>query len=506
MATKAIEEDDEGGNVDLNREILEPTVYELSAQGRTGVTLPACDVPERSLDRLIPVNFRRREPAALPEIAEPETIRHFTRLSTLNHHIDRGFYPLGSCTMKYNPKINEETAALPGFAAVHPFAPEESVQGALELIHVLCERLAAIAGMDAVSVAPVAGAQSEFAALLMVRAYHRDRGETDRDEVLVPDSAHGTNPASAAMAGYRVITLPSGPDGLVDLEGLKARLSSRTACFMLTNPNTLGLFERNIVEIAQAVHQTGGLLYMDGANLNALLGIARPGDMGFDLCHFNLHKTFSTPHGGGGPGSGAVGCKAALAAYLPAPRVVRTEKGGHAHYAVDKSPKAIGRLHQFFGNFGMFVRAYTYILSQGHEGLRDIGETSILNANYLLAGLKEHYDLPYPGPCQHEFVLSANRQKKATGVRAADISKRLLDFGIHAPTTYFPLIVPEALMIEPTESETIETLDRFVAVMKQIAREAAEDPDRVKGAPHSTPVSRIDEARAARDLAVTWPA
>jgi glycine dehydrogenase subunit 2 len=498
-------DDDEGMNVETNAEIPEPTLYELSAPGRIGVALPASDVPAQDLDRLLPAKYRRKEPAALPEIAEPETVRHFTRLSTLNHHIDRGFYPLGSCTMKYNPKINEETAALPGFAALHPLAPEESVQGALELIYRLCGLLAEIAGMDDVSVAPVAGAQSEFAALLMVRAYHRDRGETGRDEVVIPDAAHGTNPASAAMAGYRVLTLPSGPNGLVDLAGLKARLSERTACFMLTNPNTLGLFESHIVEIAAAVHEAGGLLYMDGANLNALLGIARPGDMGFDLCHFNLHKTFSTPHGGGGPGSGAVGCKSALAPYLPEPRVVRSEKGGRVRYEIGKSSSAVGRLHQFFGNFGMFVRAYTYILSQGHEGLRDIGETAILNANYLLAQLKDHYDLPYPGPCQHEFVLSASRQKKATGVRAADVSKRLLDFGIHAPTTYFPLIVPEALMIEPTESETKETLDRFVSVMKQIAGEATSEPEKVRGAPHTTPVARIDEARAARELVVTWP-
>jgi glycine dehydrogenase subunit 2 len=485
--------------------VLEPTIYELSAPGREGVILPIGDVPERPLSALIPEKYLRKQAAPLPEVAEPEVVRHFTRLSVLNHHIDRGFYPLGSCTMKYNPKINEDMAGLGGFARIHPLQPEETVQGALELIYRLCGYLAEIAGMDQVSVAPVAGAQSEFAALLMVRAYHKDRGDSERTQVIIPDSAHGTNPASAALAGYEVITLPSCQEGLVDVEGLKARLSNKTACFMLTNPNTLGLFEKNIEQIASAVHGAGGLLYMDGANLNALLGIARPGDMGFDLCHFNLHKTFSTPHGGGGPGSGAVGCKKALADYLPSPNVSKTERRGKVFYEISEPGKSIGRVHQFLGNFGMFVRAYTYILSQGREGLRDIAETAILNANYLMAQLKDDYELAYPGPCQHEFVLSADRQKKLSGVRAADVSKRLLDFGIHAPTTYFPLIVHEALMIEPTESETVETLDRFVAVMKQIARESETEPDTVKSAPKNTPVGRIDEARAARNLIVAWP-
>ncbi len=485
---------------------LEPSIYELSRPGRRGVFLPVCDVPVRPLELLLPAAQLRRESAALPEVAEPEVVRHFTRLSNFNHHIDKGPYPLGSCTMKYNPKINEETASLPGFAQLHPLQPEETVQGALELIYNLCGLLAEIAGMDAVSVAPVAGAQSEFAALLMTRSYFRDRGETSRREVMIPDSAHGTNPASAAMAGFDVITLPSADNGLVDVEALKARLSERTACFMLTNPNTLGLFERQILEIAEAVHGAGGLLYMDGANLNALLGIVRPGDMGFDLCHFNLHKTFSTPHGGGGPGSGAVGCKRALERYLPSPRVERIEAKEGARYELTTHDDSVGRVHQFFGNFGMFVRAYTYILSQGHEGLRAIAENAILNANYLAAELQADYDLPHAGPCQHEFVLSASRQKKASGIRAADISKRLLDFGIHAPTTYFPLIVPEALMIEPTESETVETLDRIVSAMKQIAREAETEPDTLRSAPRTTPVGRIDEAKAARDLIVAWPA
>ena len=485
--------------------VLEPSLYELSSPGRRGVFLPECDVPTRAPELLIPAAYLRREPARLPELAEPEVVRHFTRLSVLNHHIDKGPYPLGSCTMKYNPKVNEETSALPGFAQVHPLQPEDTVQGALELIYRLCAMLAEIAGMDAVSVAPVAGAQSEFAALLMVKKYFQTRGEKQRREVLIPDAAHGTNPASAAMAGFQVITLPSAPDGLVDTDALKSRLSDRTACFMLTNPNTLGLFERNILEIAESVHRAGGLLYMDGANLNALLGLVRPGDMGFDLCHFNLHKTFSTPHGGGGPGSGAVGCKRALESFLPSPRVEQTTGKDGVRYSLYAPADSVGRVHQFYGNFGIFVRAYTYILSQGHEGLRAIAENSILNANYLAAELQGDYDLPYPGPCQHEFVLSANRQKKATGVRAADVSKRLLDFGIHSPTTYFPLIVPEALMIEPTESETVETLDRIVAAMKQIAREAESDPERLRSAPHDTPVGRIDEARAARDLLVAWP-
>lgn len=484
---------------------LEPSIYELSKPGRCGVFLPRCDVPVRPAELLIPAAYLRRDPAKLPEVAEPEVVRHFTRLSILNHHIDKGPYPLGSCTMKYNPKLNEETAALPGFAQLHPLQPEETVQGALELIYQLCQMLAEIAGMDAVSVSPVAGAQSEFAALLMTKSYFRDRGEKSRHEVLIPDSAHGTNPASAAMAGFDVITLPSGDNGLVDVSGLKARLSEKTAIFMLTNPNTLGLFERQILEIAEAVHGAGGLLYMDGANLNALLGLVRPGDMGFDLCHFNLHKTFSTPHGGGGPGSGAVGCKRALECYLPSPRVELNTSSDGSRYTLASAGESVGRVHQFFGNFGMFVRAYTYILSQGHEGLRAIAENAILNANYLAAQLSSDYELPHAGPCQHEFVLSAARQKKATGIRAADISKRLLDFGIHAPTTYFPLIVPEALMIEPTESETVETLDRIVVAMKQIAREAESDPDLLRSAPRTTPVGRIDEAKAARDLIVSWP-
>ncbi len=408
--------------------VLESSIYELSSPGREGVAFPACDVPEQPAESLVPSYMLRAKPAALPEVAEPAVVRHYTRLSTLNHHIDRGMYPLGSCTMKYNPKINEITAALPGFAQLHPLQTEESSQGALELIYNLCELLEEIAGMNRVSVAPVAGAQSEFAALLMVKAYFAKKGERSRDEVIIPDAAHGTNPASAALAGYSVITIPSGKDGLVDVEGLRKRLGAKTACFMLTNPNTLGLFETNIREIADAVHEAGGLLYMDGANLNPLLGISRPGDMGFDLCHFNLHKTFSTPHGGGGPGSGAVGCKAALEEYLPGPRVERIERKGKPYFRFAKKPNSVGRLHQFYGNFGMFVRAYTYILSQGAEGLRDIGETAILNANYLMKHLQDHYDLLYPGPCQHEFVLSAQKQKKATGVRASDISKRLLDY------------------------------------------------------------------------------
>ncbi len=485
--------------------VFEPTIFELSSDGRQGVLLPECDVPVQTEETLIPARMMRRAPAELPEVSEPGVIRHFTRLSTLNHHIDRGMYPLGSCTMKYNPKINEETASLAGFAQLHPLQPEETVQGALELIWQLCDLLARIAGMDAVSVTPVAGAQSEFAALLMVRSYFEARGDKQRTEVFVPDAAHGTNPASAAMAGYDVITLPSADNGLVDLDGLRARLSDRTACFMLTNPNTLGLCETQITQIAATVHGAGSLLYMDGANLNALLGISRPGDMGFDLCHFNLHKTFSTPHGGGGPGSGAVGCKAELETFLPGPRVKQTERRGEPWFEAVHNGQSVGRLHQFFGNFGIFVRAYTYILSQGHEGLRAIAEHAILNANYLMVQLQEDYELAYPGPCQHEFVLSASRQKKQHGVRAADISKRLLDFGIHAPTTYFPLIVPEALMIEPTESETVETLDRFVAVMRTIAREAREDPQRLREAPHETPVGRVDEAAAARNLVVTWP-
>ena len=475
-------------------------IFELSAPGRLGHLLPPLDVPAAAPDRLIPGQYLRRHPLRLPEVSENEVMRHFVNLSVRNHHIDRGFYPLGSCTMKYNPKVNEDVARLPGMARIHPWQPAETVQGALALMDELEGLLREAAGMDAVTLQPAAGAQGELTGLLIARAHHLKRGRP-RGTVLIPDSAHGTNPASVTIAGMTTVTVRSNARGRVDLEDLDRHLSDDTAVFMLTNPNTLGLFESQIEDIASRVHRAGGLMYMDGANFNALLGIARPGDMGFDIVHINLHKTFSTPHGGGGPGAGPVGVKAALEPFLPAPRIGRR---GEAYYWNADRPDSIGRVHSFHGNFGMLVRAYAYIHLLGRAGLRTISETAIINANYLMHRLSGLLDVAYPGPCMHEFVLSAERCKKATGVKTLDIAKRLLDFGVHAPTTYFPLIVKEALMIEPTESESRETLDQFAAVCAQILREAATEPARVTGAPHTTPVGRLDEAGAARQLDVRY--
>lgn len=491
-------------NASRERSVLERTVFELGSPGRRGWRLPTLDVPEVDLVRAFGAGNLRTRPADLPELSEPEVARHFTRLAEMNHHIDRSIYPLGSCTMKYNPKVNEDVASLPGFTRLHPETDAAHCQGAISLMHNLSLFLCEISGMDAVSLEPPAGASGELTGMLIVGAHMRARGET-RDRVIVPDSAHGTNPASLALAGFTPVEIASGPDGRVDLEALRAAVDERTAAMMITNPNTLGVFEKRIVEIAEIVHGAGALLYMDGANLNASLGVVRPGDAGFDVMHFNLHKTFSAPHGGGGPGSGPVGVKAFLSGYLPSPVPARDERRsrGVEYYMDYERPHSIGKVQSWYGNFLVMVKAYAYILTLGPAGLRRVAENAVLNANYLQERLKDDYDLPYPGRCQHEFVLSASRQK-ACGVRALDVAKRLLDLGVHAPTVYFPLIVKEALMIEPTETESRSSLDGFVDAMQRIARESSTTPDTVTSAPVLTPVGRLDESRAAKELNVVW--
>lgn len=469
-----------------------PLIFERSHPGRTAYRLPDLDVPVVDMNSL--GAYQRKDAPHLPELSEVDVIRHFTALSTRNHGVDSGFYPLGSCTMKYNPKRNERAARLPGFAQIHPYQPESTVQGALALLYRLQLDLAEITGMDAISLQPAAGAQGEWTGLMMISAYHRANGQ-HRDKVIVPDSSHGTNPASVSMAGLKAVTIPSTPDGSVDLAALRDAVGPDTAALMLTNPSTLGLFEQDIVEIAEIVHAAGGLLYYDGANANAILGKARPGDMGFDVVHLNLHKTFSTPHGGGGPGAGPVGVKAHLAPYLPKP-VVAQEVDGVYRLDWDR-PQSIGKVKGFYGNFGILVRAYSYIRTMGPDGLQRVSESAVLSANYLMKRLSEAYDVPFNRVCKHEFVLSGRRQKKQ-GVKTLDIAKRLLDFGVHPPTIYFPLIVEECLMIEPTESESLETLDEFADIMLQIAKEAEENPEHVKSAPHRTVVGRLDETKAAR--------
>lgn len=472
-------------------------IFELSRAGRSGydALVPVSSEPLVELPDIV----RRSSPPRLPELSENMVMRHYTNLSVRNHHIDRDFYPLGSCTMKYNPRVNEQMAAQSGFASLHPLQPAITAQGALEVMHRLSEALKEVTGLDAVTLQPSAGAQGELTALLMFRAFHVKQGNPRR-KVIIPDSAHGTNPASIVIAGYEVVELPSGADGLVDVDALKRVLNEDVAALMLTNPNTLGLFESRIEEITSLVHGIGGLVYMDGANLNALLGICRPGDMGFDACHINLHKTFSTPHGGGGPGSGPVAVTRKLEPFLPLPVVTRRNDLFELEW---DRPDSIGRVHTFFGNFGIHVRALTYILSMGRNGLHEISETAILNANYLRVKLREAYEVPYDRPCMHEVVLSGDRQK-SRGVRTTDIAKRLLDYGIHPPTVYFPLIVHEAMMIEPTESESKETLDEFVEIMLQIDHDTVENPDLLKAAPCTTLVRRLDEAAAARTLDVRY--
>ncbi len=473
----------------------QPLIFEISKPGRIGYSLPDLDVPEENIDQLIPRDYLRTEDAELPEVSELDIMRHYTALSKRNHGVDSGFYPLGSCTMKYNPKINENVARLTGFSYIHPLQDEATVQGAMELMYDLSEHLKEITGMDAVTLQPSAGAHGEWTGLMMIRAYHEANGEKHRTQVIVPDSAHGTNPASATVAGFETVTVRSDQNGLVDLDDLKRVVGENTAALMLTNPNTLGLFEEHIVEMAEIVHSVGGKLYYDGANLNAILGKARPGDMGFDVVHLNLHKTFTGPHGGGGPGSGPVGVKKELIPFLPKPVLVKDENG----FRFDEDrPQSIGRVKSFYGNFGINVRAYTYIRSMGPDGLKAVSENAVLNANYMLKKLAPYYEMPYDRICKHEFVLSAKRQKKL-GVRALDIAKRLLDFGYHPPTIYFPLNVEECMMIEPTETESKETLDAFIEAMIQIAKEAEEEPEIVQEAPHTTVVKRLDETLAARN-------
>jgi len=472
----------------------QPLIFELSTPGRVGYSLPEMDVPELDLAALLPEGFLREDEPELPEASELDIMRHYTALSKRNHGVDSGFYPLGSCTMKYNPKMNENVARFDGFAHLHPLQDESSVQGALELMYDLQQHLIEITGMDEVTLQPAAGAHGEWTGLMMIRAFHEANGDDKRTKVIVPDSAHGTNPASATVAGFETITVKSDENGLVDLEDLRKVVGEDTAALMLTNPNTLGLFEENILEMAEIVHSAGGKLYYDGANLNAVMSKARPGDMGFDVVHLNLHKTFTGPHGGGGPGSGPVGVKADLVPFLPKP--ILTKQDGKYGFYYDR-PQSIGRVKPFYGNFGINVRAYTYIRTMGPDGLKAVTEYAVLNANYMMRRLAEYYDLPFNRHCKHEFVLSGKRQKKL-GVRTLDIAKRLLDFGYHPPTIYFPLNVEEAIMIEPTETESKETLDAFIDAMIQIAKEAEENPEIVQEAPHSTVVGRLDETTAAR--------
>jgi glycine dehydrogenase subunit 2 len=472
----------------------QPLIFECSTSGRVGYSLPEIDVPEVDIKSLLPEGYLREEEAQLPEVSELDIMRHYTALSRRNHGVDSGFYPLGSCTMKYNPKMNENVARFNGFAHLHPLQDESSVQGALELMYDLQQHLVEITGMDEVTLQPAAGAHGEWTGLMLIRAYHETNGDLNRTKVIIPDSAHGTNPASATVAGLEIVTVKSNENGLIDLEDLKHVAGEDTAALMLTNPNTLGLFEENIVEVAEIVHAAGGKVYYDGANLNAVLSKARPGDMGFDVVHLNLHKTFTGPHGGGGPGSGPVGVKADLIPFLPKPII--TKQGDEYQFDYDR-PQAIGRVKPYYGNFGINVRAYTYIRSMGPDGLKAVTEYAVLNANYMMRRLAEFYDLPYDRHCKHEFVLSGRRQKKL-GVRTLDIAKRLLDFGYHPPTIYFPLNVEECIMIEPTETESKETLDSFIDTMIQIAKEAEENPEIVQEAPHTTVVGRLDETTAAR--------
>ncbi len=479
--------------------MTEPLIYDICQSGRRAVSLPACDVPETPL----PEGCERTN-LPLPEVAEIDLMRHYVRLSQLNYGIDTGFYPLGSCTMKYNPKVNEVAARMPGFAALHPLQSAESVQGAMGLIFNLQELLAEIAGFAAVTLQPAAGAHGELTGVLIMRKYLYDRGETGRDVILVPDSAHGTNPATTSMSGLKVIEVPSDRRGNVDLDALRALIGQhgpRLVGLMMTNPNTLGLFDENVEEVLRLVHAAGGLVYGDGANFNAILGIAKPGEIGFDVMHYNLHKTFSTPHGGGGPGSGAVGVAAFLADYLPGPIVAKNEDD---EYTWHMPAKSIGRVKAFWGNFGILVRAYTYIRMHGAEGLRQVSENAVLNANYLQARLRGVYPIPHGDrTCMHEFVAQGKLEGAPT-IITMDIAKRLMDYGMHPPTVYFPLIVAEALMIEPTETESKETLDTFVDTMIKIAEEARTDPELLKTAPHNAPVKRLDEVKAAKDMVLCY--
>jgi glycine dehydrogenase subunit 2 len=465
-------------------------------------------VPHPPADALarIPAGHLRAAGPRLPEVSEPELARHYTKLSQLNYAVDTGFYPLGSCTMKYNPKIDEWAARLPGFTALHPLVPDELSQGTLQLLWELEGALAEIGGMKAVTLQPAAGAQGELTGILMVRAYHHSRGDLERCEVLVPDSAHGTNPATASMAGFTTVSIPSAPDGGVDVEAFRAALGPRTAAVMITNPSTLGLFESRLCELLDAVHEAGALAYMDGANLNAIMGRFKPGEAGFDVMHINVHKTFSTPHGGGGPGAGPVGVGEKLLPFLPSPRVLRGADGRFRLEAPGERPTSIGRMRAFAGNTGVLVRAYAYIRANGGSGLREVSEDAVLAANYLKARVADLLDVPYSRPCMHEFVASSATLKTQTGIRTLDVAKRLIDYGFHPPTVYFPLTVEEALLIEPTETESIETLDLFVDALRSIVAEAHANPDLLHSAPHGSPVRRLDETAAARQPNLRWRA
>ena len=463
-------------------------IFEKGAPGQHLTLMPPCDVPEVAL------SHPRTEPLDLPHVSETELTRHYTALAKRVHGVNDGFYPLGSCTMKYNPKINEDMAALPGFTQIHPLQPEETVQGCLEVLHTSEKLLCEITGMDAMTFQPAAGAHGEFTGLLLIKAYHTQRGDTARTKIIVPDSAHGTNPASAVMAGFTVVNIPSSPDGCVDVEALRAAVGPDTAGLMLTNPNTVGIFDKNILEITKIVHDAGGLCYYDGANLNAVMGVVRPGDMGFDVIHLNLHKTFSTPHGGGGPGAGAVGCKDFLRSFLPGPVVTKDGDGYH----LARPEHSIGRVKDFYGNFLVVVRALTYVLTLGREGIPEAAKNAVLNANYMMKLLSEKYTMAYAGPCMHEFVMTLQDLKDSTGCSAMDIAKGLLDHGIHPPTMYFPLIVHEALMIEPTETESQETMDEVCRVFLELWDLAHSNPQALHDAPTKTPVRRLDEVGAAR--------
>jgi len=475
-------------------------IFEVSQGGRTAYSLPKCDVAVGEIDEFIPQELLRKEAPCLPEVSEVDVVRHFTLLSNKNYGVDNGFYPLGSCTMKYNPKINEDMAALSGLNYIHPYQPVETVQGTLEMMYNLNRMLCDISGMDEITLQPAAGAHGELTGLMLMKAYHENRGDYNRKKIIVPDSAHGTNPASAAVAGFEVIEIKSDLKGAVDIEKLKAVLNEQTAGLMLTNPSTLGLFEKNIKEISTLVHEAGGLLYFDGANMNAIMGMATPGDMGFDVVHLNLHKTFATPHGGGGPGSGPVGVKKELIPFLPVPII---EKVGDKYTLNYDKPLSIGKIKSFYGNYLVMIKAYAYVLTMGAEGLKKASQMAVLNANYMKERLKKYFYLPIDEICKHEFVLGG-LEKDNHEVSTLDIAKRLLDYGYHPPTIYFPLIVDSAIMIEPTETESKVTLDAFIDVMVKIAEEAKENPETLKNAPYNTVVRRLDEVKAARTPVLKW--
>lgn len=475
-------------------------IFELSKEGKKGYKLPKLDVPEVALENILPKNMIREGEIKLPEVSEVDVVRHYTALSNKNYCVDTGVYPLGSCTMKYNPKINEDIASLDGFSKIHPYQCEKNVQGALELMYNLSQDLCEITGLESFTLQPAAGAHGELTGLLLIKAYHESRKDLKRKKIIVPDSAHGTNPASAMVAGFEVVEIKSCEDGSVSIDELKAALSDEVAGLMLTNPSTLGLFEENIVEISNLVHEAGGLVYYDGANLNAVMGYARPGDMGFDVCHLNLHKTFSTPHGGGGPGSGPVGVNKKLEKFLPVPLIKKQDDLFTFDY---DRPDSIGKVRSLYGNFGVLVRAYTYILTMGKEGLKAVSENAVLNANYLRVALEDYYKVAIDKVCKHEIIFDGLKNNP-NNVSTLDVAKRLIDYGVHPPTVYFPLIVHEALMVEPTESESLESLNDFIEIMKKIAVEANESPELLHEAPHNAPVRRLDQVKAARTPVLKW--